>query len=649
MTDYREIYRAMCRSRAFEVKIQELFSKKELRGTTHLNIGQEASHVALIDALEDDDWIVPTHRHHGFTLTKGASMEAMFSELLGSAEGLGKGLCGSMHMSDKEHHNFGSTAVVGSSVPLALGISFALKRQNKANISVAIFGDGATSRGVVHESMNLASVWRLPLLFYLENNHYGMSASEEKVISTRDISRRAEGYNISYLKVDGNDYDAVFEASQKARAYILENQRPFFLEVNTYRMCGHSKSDKLVYRSRGEEEEWRAKDPLERIKAKLEAPEAEKIEAEAKWEVENAWQKAKKSYRDITEEELNALVYAPYKPSGICESGMHSATGREALKEALTELFDSDDRVVMIGEDIGRYGGCFGVTRGLYDKYAPRLYETPVSEETFTDFAVSAAALGERPIVELMYGDFATLASDGLVNHGAKLRFMSAGAFNCPMVLRAPSGPLFGYGAQHSQSLESLFLNVPGLKIVAPSDPFTLKALLKEAVKDENPVVFIESKTLYEAEGETCDEKGAFPIGKARVLKEGALCTAVGYSHSVSTILNAELRSVEVIDLLTLKPMDSETVKKSVIKTGRLLCVEDVEASGSPLSSLISRLMEDKQVFKALKEAPIHLAAHASPVPFNKEAEMRSIPSQQDVNLALAKLLSAPHQAQSAQ
>ncbi len=292
MTDYKAVYKAMYRSRYFEEKIRQLFNEKKLRGTTHLNIGQEASHTALVNALDPSDWIVPTHRHHGFTLSRGASMEAMFAELLGSANGLGRGVCGSMHMTDTGHCNFGSTAVVGSSVPLAAGIAFALKRQRKPNIAAAIFGDGATSRGVVHETMNLASVWNLPVLFYLENNHYGMSAPAERVISTSDIASRAEGYNIRHLSVDGNDYDEVFKAAKEAREYIAETSSPFFLEVNTYRMCGHSKSDRLVYRTKTEEEAWESRDPLEKVRRNLSHESAEAIEAGVRREVEEAWASA---------------------------------------------------------------------------------------------------------------------------------------------------------------------------------------------------------------------------------------------------------------------------------------------------------------------------------------------------------------------
>ena len=260
--EHRDILEKMYLSRFFEEKLQKEFSEANLYGTTHLSIGQEASHVGLCAALEKGDWIVPTHRCHGFNIASGSSIEAMFSEMLGSRHGLCKGLGGSMHMTDVSNYNLGSSAVVGSGVPLAGGCAFALKRQNIPNIAVAIFGDGASSRGSVHEMMNLASVWNLPILFFMENNHYGMSASSDRMIATSTIHNRAEGYSIGHERLDGNDVLAVIDGVKRARERILKDNKPYFIEVDTYRLCGHSKSDKLLYRTREEEKEWAKKDPI---------------------------------------------------------------------------------------------------------------------------------------------------------------------------------------------------------------------------------------------------------------------------------------------------------------------------------------------------------------------------------------------------
>ncbi len=330
--------RLMLNSRYFEEKTEELFKAGLIHGTTHLANGQEAAQAGLCMALEDGDWIVPTHRCHGFTLCKGSWPFAMFSEMFGSRAGLAKGLGGSMHMPDKEHGNLGSSAVVGSGVPLATGIAFWLKFQSTGsaafatsttknpkkaipspvkNISVAIFGDGASSRGSVHESMNLASIWKLPVLFYCENNRYGMSAPSDKMVSVDQVAERAESYSMAGKLVDGNDFEAVYEAVREASDYIRGGNGPYLLEVMTYRFKGHSKSDRRLYRTSEEEQKALLRDPIVLFEHKMvkngflslgdisdiEAQCREGIEAQARLALE-------KSSDKLTADEVENLVYA---------------------------------------------------------------------------------------------------------------------------------------------------------------------------------------------------------------------------------------------------------------------------------------------------------------------------------------------------
>lgn len=315
-TQQRKALQLMIQSRTFEELTEQFFKEGLIHGTTHLANGQEASQVGLCLALKHNDWIVPTHRCHGYTLCKGSDPAKMFAEMFGSKKGLAKGLGGSMHMPDKIHCNLGSSAVVGSGVPLATGIAFYLKRHNQNNISVAIFGDGASSRGSVHESMNLASVWNLPVLFFCENNHYGMSAPIEKTVSIHRISDRAQAYGMAGKSVDGNDVEQVFQAVSEARKYILENSKPYLLEVDTYRQKGHSKSDKCVYRSREEEAFWLEKDPIENFRKKLlrekvlDRKTIALIEKQAKEKIKLCAEKAiSGSEKTISEKEAKALVF----------------------------------------------------------------------------------------------------------------------------------------------------------------------------------------------------------------------------------------------------------------------------------------------------------------------------------------------------
>ena len=330
--------RIMLNSRFFEEKTEELFKAGLIHGTTHLANGQEASQAGLCMALDDGDWIVPTHRCHGFTICKGSWPVAMFAEMFGSRQGLAKGLGGSMHMPDKQNCNLGSSAVVGSGVPLATGIAFFQKFRQTGNaafassttqnpkdlapipvknISVAIFGDGASSRGSVHESMNLASIWKLPVLFYCENNRYGMSAPSDKMISVDQVAQRADAYNMPGKIIDGNDIEAVFEAVKEACDYIRSGNGPYLLEVMTYRFKGHSKSDRRLYRTSDEEQQWLLRDPIILFEQKMidrgfaTREEISAIEDECRKGIALQAEIALKESGDkLTEDEVLNLVYA---------------------------------------------------------------------------------------------------------------------------------------------------------------------------------------------------------------------------------------------------------------------------------------------------------------------------------------------------
>ena len=630
-------------SRFFEEKLQEEFSKGNLYGTTHLSIGQEASHVGLCAALEKGDWFVPTHRCHGFNIATGSDMKAMFSEMLGSRHGLCKGLGGSMHMTDVENYNLGSSAVVGSGVPLAGGCAFALKRQNKDNIAVAIFGDGASSRGSIHEMMNLSSVWNLPLLFFMENNHYGMSASSDRMIATSTIHMRAEGYRVGHEKVDGNDVNAVFEAVKRARKTILEEKRPYFIEVETYRLCGHSKSDKLLYRTREEEKEWEKKDPISLYvnylvsNSILSVGECDAIKNKAYKDVEKAWDEAWADRDDVLSlEEAEALVM-PESVSVPFHKGKDTHTGsyRIAVREALFEIMEKDERVTLIGEDIGVYGGCFGVTGDLYKSFPERIIETPVSEEAFSGLAVGASMLGERPIVEIMYADFMTLVSDAVINHGAKSYFMSGGQLKCPFIIRTAMGGGTGHGAQHTACPEAMFLNVPGIKVCAPSTPWSAKALLKAAAKEECPVIFFEHKALYSNEGEIGGKEDILPLGKALIDERGRDVLIIGYSRGLYEAKKAlGEESVTFLDLCTLKPLDEEAIKEWAGRIGKILIVENVPLQSSVAESII-RIIQESGIKATIKI----VSALEMPLAFSRKLENATLPNRDRIRKAFDNLM----------
>jgi len=642
----------MLRSRYFEREIALLFSKGIMHGTTHLNIGQEATEAGLFLALKNGDMFIPTHRCHGFTVSSGSDLFAMFSEMFGSRWGLSKGLGGSMHMTDRLHGNPGSSAVVGSGVPLATGLALALKHQGQENISVAIFGDGASSRGALHEAMNQASVEHLPVLFYCENNGYGMSAKASKMVSIEKIADRAASYSFPGIRVDGNDLVAVYEAVSQARESILTNNQPYLIECMTYRLNGHSKSDTCKYRTREEEELWSGKNPIVKMarylieRGSFTEEQYHSLSDKVKTEVKEALTRASLKKDDaLTIQQAMDYVFAPeihYTPQF---AHMHRASGRESIREALLEETKRDRNVLLMGEDIGLYGGCFKVTGDLYS-HIPKdqMIETPISEEGFTGSAVGASLLGLRPVVELMYGDFLTLASDALVNHASKIRFMSAGQYHCPLVFRLPTGSGTGHGAQHSQSLEGMLLNVPGLKVVAPSCPKYAKALLKAAIRDEDPVVFIEQKKFYNMEGFVGDDQDLMTIGKAMVEK-GTDITLISYGflseecRKVREALLLEDIHCEVVDLCSLKPLDKNAILQSVCKTGRVITVQEAPKAfgvGSEISRIIS---EDDRAFAKLKKPIVQLGGKEMPIPFSKTLEKAYSPDREMIKKAVIRMM----------
>lgn len=317
-------------------------------------------------------------------------------------------------------------------------------------------------------------------------------------------------------------------------------------------------------------------------------------------------------------------------------------TFREAIRKAMADEMAADRNVVLFGEDVGVYGGCFKVTEGMWKEFPDQIIDTPVSEEGFTGMAVGAAMMGLRPIVEIMYADFYTLIFDPIVNHAAKTHFMSGGQFCCPITVRLPEGSGTGHGAQHTQSPEGLFLNSTGLKLVAPSNPSDAYHLLRASIRDNNPVLFFEHKLLYPTEGVISNEP--VPIGKAKVIGNGLDVTIIAYSHAVTTALEASELLKEngidatVVDLRTLNPLDKETIFKQVQKTGRAVLIQDPNGIGGIDAQVCAAICQDKKTFSSLKCRVLQFSGKETPVPFSRDLEKLTIPQAKDIAVAVVKL-----------
>ena len=648
----RDLYVTMRRIRAFEDKTADLFQEGVVKGTAHSYKGEEAIAAGVCAALRDDDIIASYHRGHGHCIAKGARIDRMMAELMGRQTGYCQGLGGSMHIADMELNIMGANGIVGAAMPLATGAGLAAKLQGTDRVAVAFFGDGASNQGVFHESLNLAAVWKLPVIFVCENNQYALSTSYRNTTAVSQVSNRAASYEIPGITVDGNDgvevYLVLREAVDRARA----GEGPTLIEAMTYRHGQHSLRVNLRDpRPEDELESWLDRDPIARMEKRLttESDFSEEQFDETTQAVEEELETAVSYGRESPEPPVHVMLDAVYAPHAAhTEPGPDTErmlSYPEALNEALDQEMLRDDRVFLMGEDVGATGGIFGVSKGLMERYGPeRVRDTPISEATFVGCGVGAAIAGMRPVVEIQIFDFVALTMDMLVNQAAKFRFMLGGKPSVPLVVRGPQGGGIRLAAQHSQSLEAWFTHVPGLVVAAPSTPYDAKGLLVAAIRDENPVVFLEQKLLYlGGNGPVPEELYAIPLGKADIKREGTDVTVVATSAmvpralSAATVLERDGISVEVIDPRTLQPLDEETILASVRKTNRLLIVHEAWVRGG-FGAEVAAMVVDK-AFDYLDAPVARLGAPHTPMPYNDRLELEVIPSQDRIVEAVRALL----------
>ena len=645
------LYATMRRIRAFEERTNELFEEGLIKGTAHLYIGQEAVAAGVCANLNDDDYVASTHRGHGHCIAKGAKIERMMAELMGRDTGTSRGLGGSMHIADMGLNILGANGVVGASLPIATGAGLAAKLRGEGQVAVPFFGDGAANQGVFHEALNLAAVWNLPVVFVCENNGYALTTRVESSTAGGAIARRAAAYGMPGVTVDGNDPVEVYLVVQDAVARARAGEGPTLIEATTYRRGRHSLRIELPeVRPRDERRAWVARDPIKRLEKRLveEAVVAKKRVGEIGAAVKSELEAAVTFGRESPEPAAETMVSAVSAPHDTpTEPG--PAEGRElsfieALNEAMHQEMARDPNVVVIGEDVAETGGIFGATKGLAKAFgSERVRDTPISEAGFVGCGLGAAVAGLRPVVEIQIFDFVALTMDMIVNQAAKFRFMQGGGPSVPLVVRGPQGGGIRLGAQHSQSLEAWFTHVPGLVVLAPATPYEAKGLLVAAIRDDNPVIFLEQKLLYiGAGGPVPVEPYAVPIGKARVRREGTDVTVVATSSMVSRALSAAAQlerdgiSVEVIDPRTLKPLDEETILASVRKTNRLVIVHEGWKHGGFGAEVSATVIE--KAFDDL-DAPIQrLGALDVPMPYNDALERSVIPSQEGIVAAIRAL-----------
>ncbi len=659
----RNLLEDMILARTFEERAAREYTQGRIGGFLHLYPGEEAVAAGVIRATDPEDYLVATYREHAHALIRGLPPEKIMAELFGRETGLCRGLGGSMHLFSRDHRFMGGYAIVGETFPIAIGIAYALAMKNRPEVVVCFFGDGAVNQGTFHESLNMAALWNLPVLFVCENNRYQIGTEIHRHSAVTEVYKRSSPYHIPGRQVDGMDVVAVHEATVQALESIRSGGGPTLLECDTYRFRGHSMADPGTYRPNQEMAAFRALDPVPAPSSAAEdgsglarhrdhclahgaladREELLSLFEQAKERIEVAVAFAENSpepsmdlFRDLSS------LHPPPKPETPTREA-ETLAGWKAINRALDLEMAQDERVFIIGEDVGLFGGAYRATEGLLAKYGEwRVRDTPISENSFTGLAVGAAMAGMRPVVEIMTVNFALLAMDALVNLAAKIRLMSGGQFSIPMVLRMPGGVAHQLGAQHSQRIEAMLMNVPGLRILAPSSPQDSLSILRMSIRSDDPVVILEHDLMYFDEGPV-REDDLPSLESAAVLCEGTLLTLIAWSRmanlslSVARKLKAEGISVEVIDLRSLSPVDWETLVRSTEKTHRALIVEEdgrFAGGGAEIAATLS-----ERCFPLL-DAPVRrLGGIFVPTPFNKTLEAATIPDEKSIENAIRMIL----------
>lgn len=633
--DLTEMFRRIVLIRRFEERAGDLYRDGEIPGFVHLSVGQEASAVGACWDLTDEDIITSTHRGHGHCLAKGLDAASMMAELLARTSGTNGGRGGSMHIADPRRGVFGANGIVGAGLPIAVGAATARALQQRGAVVVSFFGDGAVAQGAFHESLNSARLFNLPLIFFCENNGWA-EFSATSAQHPASLRARAAGYDIRHVEIDGDDIIAVASTMRELVANARAGSGPVLVEALTTRRRGHFEGDQQRYRAESPD----ASDCLEVAKLHLSSAGvsesavsriAEDVEREIEAAINHARSQPEPAAADLGEfvlirrSKLHEDLDLPLDES----SSVDEWKMMDALHDALEHSLADDPRVFIAGIDVSQ--GVFGITRGLVDRFGTkRVRDTPIAETALMGTAVGAAMAGMRPVVELMYLDFIGVCFDQILNQAAKLHFMTGGLAQLPLVIRTQFGAGRSSGSQHSQSLEALLAHIPGLTVVMPSTPQDAYGLLRSAIEDPNPVVFIEHRLMYGLKGPRVAPSHRTPIGRAAIRRCGRDVTLVSVSRMAQRCLEAadsladDGIDVEVIDLRTVSPLDWETVANSLKKTSRLVIAhEAVETYG--IGAELAARAADEEFWRL--DAPIkRIAAAFTPAPYAPSLEQAWLP-----------------------
>ncbi len=629
-----KLYKEMLKARLIEEKMLNLLRQGKI-SKWFSGIGQEAIAIGCTLALEKDEYIFPMHRNLGVFTSRKIPLSKLFAQWQGKVEGFTKGRDRSFHFGTQDYHIVGMISHLGPQLSLAAGVGLAHKLKKEAKVSLAFTGEGGTSEGEFHEALNLAAVWKLPVIFIIENNGYGLSTTISEQYACEKLSDRAVGYGMEGITIDGNNILEVYETVSNIAEDLRQNPRPFLIECMTFRRRGHEEASGTKYVPDELMAEWELKDPI--LNYELFLLEKGIVDKESILDIKSKLKKEINSELALTDHytdpEGSDEIQDVFKNAVVLELSQEGETKElryvDAISEGLDQSLKIFDDLIIMGQDIAEYGGVFKITDGFATKYGKdRIRNTPICESGVLGIAVGLSIKGIKSVVEMQFADFVTCGFNQIVNNMAKLHYRWGQ--NVDVVVRMPTGGTVGAGPFHSQSTETWFTHTPGLKVVYPSNPIDAKGLLISSIIDPNPVLFFEHKALYRSiSAQVPEEMYSIEIGKAKIVQQGTKCSIITYGmgvHWAIEVLNDLGIDGEVLDLRTLSPLDYESIDKTVIKTNRVILLHEDSMFGGLGGELSAYIAE--HLFEHLDAPLIRCASIDTPIPFAKVLELNYLPKE---------------------
>jgi len=629
------LYRALVKPRMIEEKMLILLRQGRI-SKWFSGMGQEAISVGCAEALHPEELVFTMHRNLGVFTSRQVPLERLFAQWQGKASGFTKGRDRSFHFGSMEHGIVGMISHLGPQLSLAGGAGLAARLSGTQQVALAFSGEGATSEGEFHEALNVAAVWKLPVIFIIENNGYGLSTPTDEQYACSRLAERGAGYGMRALTLDGNDVLEVNRTVRRLAEELRAKPEPVLLECLTFRMRGHEEASGTKYVPKELMDAWAARDPVINYEqylmqtGLLTEEERKAVRTSIRAEIEAGLEKAfgEEAISPQAEREVGD-VYAPSASMPTPPATARASERRfvDAISEGLRQAMETHDRLVLMGQDIAEYGGVFKITQGFSEQFGTdRVRNTPLCESAILGIGLGLSLRGYKSMVEMQFADFVSCGFNQIVNNLAKLHYRWGQAAD--VVVRMPTGAGVGAGPFHSQSNEAWFAHTPGLKVLYPATPRDAKGLLLAAFEDPNPILFFEHKALYRSlSGSVPDDYYTEPIGKARLAREGDQLSVITYGmgvHWAQQVCDELDISADIVDLRSLLPLDYEAIDRSVAKTNKVIVLHEDTLFGGLGGELAAYISE--HLFEHLDGPVLRVASLDTPVPFAGPLEQQFLP-----------------------